>query len=179
MIPYQNEKIKNAALFFAGEHKKRTRRPLYQTYLYKYLAFLDFISLRETGRLSLGLSYRAMEHGPVPVEVYDGKEAVTGCRFVKNGMGEVVIANTKPNLDYFSEVEIEIMNRLINFYAQVWVTAGTMSNATHEDIRAWKRTARNVMIDPALEFEGDVYEKKESELSFPEEVYLNYKAISC
>jgi hypothetical protein len=35
------------------------------------------------------------------------------------------------------------------------------------------------MIDPALEFEGDIFNKKEDELTFPEQVYLTYKAVSC
>ena len=47
MIPYQKEKIENAICFFASEHQKKTKHPLYQTFLYKYLAFLDFESLRE------------------------------------------------------------------------------------------------------------------------------------
>jgi hypothetical protein len=61
MIPYKNEKIQNAIAFFAKEHCKKVRKPLYQTYLYKYLAFLDFISLREVGRPALELIYKAME----------------------------------------------------------------------------------------------------------------------
>jgi len=70
MIPYQKEKIENAICFFAHEHMKKTRQSLYQTFLYKYLAFLDFEILKETGRPCLGLSYMAMEHGPVPMEIY-------------------------------------------------------------------------------------------------------------
>jgi hypothetical protein len=74
-MPYQMEKIENAICFFAKEHQKKARKPLYQTFLYKYLAFLDFISLRETGQPALGLRYLAMEKGPVPIEIYDKKES--------------------------------------------------------------------------------------------------------
>ena len=35
MIPYQKEKIENAICFFANEHQKKTKHPLYQTFLYK------------------------------------------------------------------------------------------------------------------------------------------------
>ena len=179
MIPYRDEKIKNACIFFAGEHRKNARRPLYQTHLYKYLAFFDFYCLRETGKPALEMNYRAMERGPVPLEVYDGKERVSGCRFVKDDQGELVIPNSKPNLDFFSDIEIEILQRLVDIYSQIWVSAATMSDATHEEIRAWKRTIRNKMIDPALEFEGDIFKKKEDELTFQEQVYLTHKAVSC
>ena len=75
MIPYRNEKIQSAVAFFAKQHYKKTKRLLYQTYLYKYLAFLDFLSLRETGIPALGLVYSAMDLGPVPIEIYGNKKA--------------------------------------------------------------------------------------------------------
>jgi len=178
MIPYRDEKLKNAAIYFAREHQKRAKKPLYQTYLYKYLAFLDFCSIRETGRPALDLTYRAMKEGPVPLEAYDGKEKVTGCKFIKDEYGEQVITTLKPDLDYFSDYEIELMNRLLDFYAKRWVTSKTMSDATHEDILAWKRTPRNKIIDKALEFEGDLSKKRKEDLTFPETVYLTQKALS-
>lgn len=178
MIPYRDEKIKNAAAFFALEHRKRTKRPLYQTALYKYIAFFDFCSLRETGRPALELTYRAMEHGPVPLEIYEGKDNVTNCRFAKNELGEQVLPKITPDLDYFSDYEVELLNRLIDFFAQQWVSTSIMSDASHEDILAWKRTERNKLIDLALEFEGNLFMKKDSELTFPEQVYLTHKALS-
>ena len=178
MIPYREEKIKNAAIYFTGEHRKRVKKPLYQTYLYKYLAFLDFCSIREMGRPVLDLTYRAMDLGPVPLEVYEGKEKVTGCKFIQDEMGEQVVTNLKPDLDYFSDYEIELMKRLLDFYARKWVTARTMSDATHEDILAWKRTPRNQEIDKELEFEGDLSKKRKEDLTFPETVYLTHKVLS-
>jgi len=55
MVPYRNEKIQNAIAYFAEQHRLRVRRPLYQTFLFKYLAFFDFFCLKETGRPSLEL----------------------------------------------------------------------------------------------------------------------------
>ena len=178
MIPYRDEKIKNASIFFAREHRKRAKKPLYQTYLYKYLSFLDFCSIRETGKPALDLTYRAMERGPVPLEVYDGKEKVTGCKFVRDQCGEQVLTSLKPNLDYFSDYEIDLMARLIDFYAQRWVTSNMMSDATHEDILAWRRTPLNQLIDKSLEFKGNLSTKSKDELSFPETVFLTHKALS-
>lgn len=66
----------------------------------------------------------------------------------------------------FADIDIEILQRLVDIYAQIWVSVATMSDATHEDIRAWKRTIRNKMIDPALEFEGDIFKKKKTNSLF-------------
>lgn len=181
MIPYRKEKIQNAIVFFAREHRKKTRKPLYQTYLYKYLAFLDFISLREIGRPSLELIYKAMKRGPVPIEIYEKKEDTPLYRFVKDERGEIIVTKTKPNMDFFSSYEIDLMYRLIEIYATRWMTTSVMSDASHEDIAAWKRTYHqrpNTIIDYTLEFDGDLSSKRENELTYPEEVYLTLKAMA-
>ncbi len=119
-----------------------------------------------------------MERGPVPLEVYEGKDGVTGCKFIPDQFGEQVVATSKPDLDYFSDYEIELMKRLLDFYAQQWVTSRIMSDATHQDILAWKRTPTNKLIDKALEFKDDISNKPKDELTFPEAVYLTQKALS-
>ncbi len=181
MIPYRIEKIQNAIAFFAGEHRKKTRKPLYQTYLYKYLAFFDFMSLRETGRPALELIYRAMQRGPVPIEIYGKKQDTPLYRFVKDKFGECIVAKNKPDMDYFSSYETDLMHRLIEIYATRWITAGDMSDASHEDISAWRRTyygKPNTIIDYTLEFDGNLLSKRENELTYPEEVYLTYRAMA-
>jgi hypothetical protein len=73
------------------------------------------------------------------------------------------------------------MYRLIEIYATRWMRTKIMSDASHEDIAAWRRTyysRPNTIIDYTLEFEGDLLSKKEDELTFPEEVYLTYKAMA-
>jgi len=181
MIPYNNEKLKNAIAFFAKEHRKKTKRPLYQTYLYKYLAFFDFMSLRETGRPALELIYKAMKRGPVPIDIYENKKDTTKYRFQKVEQRYFVVNKDNPDLDFFSPYEIELMKRLIEIYATQWITTNIMSDASHEDILAWQRTwlkEKNGIIDYALEFVGDLFSKKEDELTYPEEVYLTYRAMA-
>jgi len=181
MIPYRNEKIQNAVAFFANQHNKKARRLLYQTYLYKYLAFFDFICLRETGRPALGLVYKAMDRGPVPIEIYGDKSDTPKYKFKKDDLGEFVVPTGSPELDYFSSYEISLMERLIEIYAQQWATTNVFSDASHQDIKAWRRTYKkkhNAIIDYALEFDGDLFAKKEEELTYPEEVYLTFKAMA-
>ena len=184
MIPYQHEKLENAVCFFAHEHRKKTRHPLYQTYLYKYLALFDFGYLRKYGNAPLSLTYRAMPMGPVPDELY--------CHRNNPGMykafslqedaskGFLVAPRQVPDLDYFSPREVLFMNQLIEMYAQKYNTAGIMSEASHQDIKAWQRTfalQQNAIIDFSLEFDGDILSKPESKLTYPEEVYLVQKGL--
>lgn len=183
MIPYQKEKIENAICFFASEHMKKTRQPLYQTFLYKYLAFLDFEILKATGRPCLGLSYMAMEHGPVPMEIYDKLNTLKSSCFEYREEQEnkkTIHPKGKPNLDYFSQVEIKQIQRLIEIYAHSYISTRLISDASHQDIVAWKKTwdkNHNSMIDYSAEFDDDLFKKKEEELTYPEESYLTYRAL--
>ena len=183
MIPYQKEKIENAICFFASEHHKKTKHPLYQTFLYKYLAFLDFEILRETGRPCLGLKYKAMERGPVPIEIYSQRNEIKSLLFEFRRDQEdkiTVHPKSKPNLDYFSKKEISQMQRLIEIYAKSYIPAKLISDASHESILAWKKTWKsqpNGMIDYKSEFDDRLLNKKEEELTYPEESYLTYKAL--
>jgi len=191
MIPYQKEKLENAICFFASAHRKRTRAFLHQTFLYKYLALFDFGYLKKYGELPLELTYRAMERGPVPLEVYnrradtDWSELFSFRQETVNADGNicyVVIPSSKkgPDMDYFSQREVKLMNVLIEIYAENYVTSKLMSDVSHAEILAWKRTwktKQNGIIDYALEFPGDINQKKEPDLKFPEEVYLTQKGL--
>jgi len=183
MIPYQKEKLENAICFFASEHQKVTHRPLPQTFLYKYLAFLDFRILEETGIPTLGLEYMAMERGPVPIQLYRDRDKIkSNCFEFKNLGGNlyVVVAKGKPDLDFFSDHEIKEMGRLIEIYADRFVKASDISEASHEDIMAWKKAwkkKQNSLIDYDFAFDEDIYSKPKKSLSFAEECYLTYKAL--
>jgi len=189
MIPYQKEKINNAICFLTAEHKKRSRRPLDQTSLYKYLGFLDFETFEETGKPALGLDYKAMQWGPVPIKIYDARHTLrTDCfEFVvqKEEYSPkeriFVVAFGKPDMDYFSEYEKDKMNRIIEIFADSSVKAGLRSDASHERIKAWKRTwdrKKNSLIDYSLTFDDDPRTKKPEDLSFAEECFLTSEALA-
>jgi hypothetical protein len=183
MIPYQKEKFENAICFFASEHYKTTRKALTQTYLYKYLALLDFRSIETTGKPVLGLEYMAMERGPVPIKLYKERDTIkSDCFEFKKSEGSIylVVAKGTPDLDYFSESEMKEMRRLIEIYADRFVKASHMSEASHQEIKAWKKAYKkkpNSMIDYDLAFDDDLYTKPGEALSFAEECYLTYKAL--
>jgi uncharacterized phage-associated protein len=181
-IAYQKEKIENAICFFANEHKRRTRKELFQTFLYKYLAFLDFESLSETGVPILGLHYLALERGPVPQEIYRNNQYKTSdCYEFKGINGKtIIIPKKKPDLDYFSEYELEKMERLVEIFAQTTLTSAHISEASHDEIKAWKRARKlnpNKEIDYLLQFDSDLLEKKEKDLSPAEENFIIYSSL--
>ena len=185
MISYQKEKIENAICFFALNHKKVTRQDLPQTFLYKYLAMLDFQSIKDNGIPVLGLTYRAMDYGPVPIEIYGERERYKSeCfDFVKRDEKKIVVVPKKdatPDLDYFSAYEIKSMNRLIEIFADKFVTSMVISDVSHVEIRAWARAReikKNSYIDYALNFDGDIRNKKEEELKTAERNYLIYHSL--
>lgn len=185
MIPYQKEKLESAICFFAKEHQKKARKPLYQTFLYKYLALLDFTSLRETGQPALGLRYKAMEKGPVPIDLYEKRHAYVSplAKFVKDDRGGfMVIAKADPELDYFSPYELALMGKLIEIYATSYIPTRLMSDASHEEIAAWKRTWKtkpNGIIDYALEFRADPICVSESEASYREDHFLVSRTLAA
>jgi uncharacterized phage-associated protein len=186
MIPYQIEKIENAILFFAKEHHKKTKKQLSQTFLYKYLAFLDFTSIKETGQPVLNLTYLAFERGPVPKEIYDNRKNYSSPSFkfmesVDNKIQIIPKQNSKPDLDYFSPYELKLMNKLIEIYASSYLDTNMISDCSHKEILAWKRTYeknKNGVIDFSLTFIDDVYKKDEELLTVQKETFKTYEAIA-
>lgn len=189
MIAYKKEKIDNAICFFAKKHKEKTSKNLYQTFLYKYLAFLEFNILKKTGHPVFDLDFLAFERGPVPKEIYDNRKNLDNELFKferisdnEYGVKEIyiIVSKSDPDLDYFSDIEIEEMNNLITIFATQYATSSIISEASHEKIKAWKKTWKNNpngLMNYDFTFEGDLHDKPEKSLSFAEECYLTFKAI--
>jgi hypothetical protein len=189
MIPYQKEKIENAICFFAAVHQKKTGRSLDEASLYKCLAFLDFEAFDETGRPALGLDYIAMQWGPVPIKIYEARRSLkTDCfEFVvkrdEYSAKEkfLVIAHGKPDLNYFSEYEKTKMRRIIEIFADRSIKDGLRNDASHERIKAWKKTwakKQNSIIDYSLTFDDNLRTKKPEDLSFAEGCFLTSEALA-
>ncbi len=181
MILYQKEKRENAICFFALNHKRKTRRDLPQTFLYKYLAFLDFNSVKDTGEPALGFKYIAMERGPVPRALYNKRRDLETDLYTFRNVEEdkyVIIAKKEPDLGYFCDYEIEQMEQLVDKFAHRFATTEEISEASHRDILAYKRTTRNKAIDYRLNFKDDILQKNEEDLSPAEEHFLISLALN-
>lgn len=183
MIAYQKEKTENAICYFAFRHKEATGKVLPQTFLYKYLALFEFEYLKKYGRPPLGLRYLAMERGPVPIDIYSKRANYSTACVAFKRLSEnhfAVISKAKPDMAYFSSAEIEEMSRLVQIYADEFMRAGDISDASHEVIAAWRKTYSkkpNAPIDYKSEFDDDIERKPPENLTPAEENYLIFKAL--
>lgn len=181
--PYE-EKVCAAIYYFASEHRKKTRSYLHQTFLYKYLAFFEFTSLKETGEMSLGLNYSAMKHGPVPDEIYKGGilQNTEFYKFQKEGktVKIIPIQNSKINYDLFTRYENDLLSRLIEIFADKYIDSQLISDASHRDIKAWRKAWSlhpNGPMKSRDEFSDNLYEKPPEKLTLQEEHFILYSAL--
>ena len=183
MIPYRKEKRENTICYFATEHYNKTGKYLSQTILFKYLAYLDFMSLEDIGRPALEFEYKAMVNGPVPHKLYNMRRNYKS-RLVKFVSREnkkfIIVPQKNASLDYFSKYEIEKMDELIKKYADPNKTekenTDKICDDIHRDIRAYDvayKREENSKIEYKDTFEN-IFSKKESELSPIEENFLLY-----
>lgn len=151
-IPFRKERVENAVLFFARKHTETAGSPLYQTFLYKYLAFIEFWSIKEVGTPAFGLTYRAMDEGPVPLELYDQNGEFRSSNlysFNYEGDNRFTIdaaSAAKPNMDYFSRDEASEMRALIKRFAHEFSRTKEPSEASHTEIRSWRVAVRNAIM---------------------------------
>ncbi|MCF7936516.1 MAG: SocA family protein [Synergistales bacterium] len=183
MIPFQKEKIGNAVALFARAHARRSGSCPRQTWLYNALALLDFRFLKRYGVPSLGLEYDAVEMGAVPVDLYDERFGLEGVyfRFVPAGAGCLEVReNVEPDLDYFSDAELDIVEDIAATYADA--PPDKLIDDLRRELRAW-RVAREqaveagkkrIAMDFRDEFDPAIFGKKESQLSPAEARFLCY-----
>ncbi|GHT00386.1 hypothetical protein AGMMS50276_26040 [Synergistales bacterium] len=187
MIPYQKQKIENAIAYLASEHKAKRGYYPYQMWIYKALALLDFDILRKKGTPCLGLDYEAMEMGPVPTEFYfavkngnppEGEKY----RFVLLPNAKAQVENTsEPELDYFSDSEVEAMDDILDKFAVGEGDINALINQTHKSILAWKTAWElakkynrgRMEMNYADEFDG-LLGKDEKDLAPQEERFICY-----
>ncbi|WP_353684516.1 type II toxin-antitoxin system antitoxin SocA domain-containing protein [Thermodesulfovibrio sp. 3907-1M] len=70
MLKYNPKRLNNAIVWFAKKHFEKTGKYPTLTQILKYLAFLEFESVKEWGIPAFGLKFKAYKHGPVPEEIY-------------------------------------------------------------------------------------------------------------
>src|SRR6056297_154822 len=188
MIPYREQKIKNAIAYFASEfHNRRNYYPR-QTWIYKFIALLDFRVLKKTGMPCLGLEYNAMQFGPVPRRLYDARDGLETDKFcfvaTADG-GSRVESKGVPEIDYFSDDELDVMDEILDVYAQGGVDLETLIRDAHKEIKAWNKAwslAQQVdkgkmPMDYADEFEG-LKNKSPEDLTLEEERFLHHQDMT-
>ena len=143
-IDYSQEKLGNAIVYFVSNTKH-----CHTLKLFKLLNFLDFEHYRQSGMPVTKLTYKALPKGPVPTELYTYFNDPTNLihqyidiNEIKDDADEkVLLREIKPKVkfdsQYFSNRELEIMDRLVLFFNEI--QANDMSEFSHDPKQPWRK----------------------------------------
>jgi len=147
LLTHDNERLGNVIVFFA-----RNTKHCHTLKLFKLLNSLDVEHYRQTGQPVTTLTYKALEHGPVPrqllkdiknradylaeyVNIFDVHDELTERLLLRE------IKPRKPFDDqYFSERELEIMGVLAEWFKEA--KAATMEEYSHDKSLPWYKVYR-------------------------------------
>lgn len=185
-VVYEEERKINALAYIALIHKSLTQKPAFQTYIYKYTALIDFTAIKECGRPVFNFDYLALKNGPVPKQLYDNKEEYLKTQpfkdkiLLKKDENRIIYEPTgEPDLEYFSDYEIELIEKIVEKHAKKYITTGVICNVMHKEILAWQKAWENrenkkrVPINPLETFPG-ILSKKALDRTPVEEVAVRY-----
>jgi hypothetical protein len=162
----KEQKIKNAVVFLASEHERLVHKPLGLDFLQRYLAFLDYSSLKRIRRQALGLLYSTMGRNPITAGFSEGDKKQKNDCFVlvpQRGGGYVVKATCEPDLGCFSSFEIHEMKRLVS------INANRLKEGLEKREAVQGRTEKPADPDDQAQDRSDAYcltqQKEESDMS--------------
>lgn len=181
----ERKKLNMAIAFFAKNHSERVGRPLYQTYLYKYLAFVDQQVLKATGHPAFNIDYKALPQGPVPPFLYENPENQRTEEYEfredydsTHGGKMVVTYLKKIDFDYFSKKESQILQQVLNRLSHDFMSTSEISEKSHEEIISWQKAYKNKtgsIMNWADELELDTV--SDDQLSLVQESFLYREAL--
>ena len=108
------------------------------TKMNKLLFYTDFMSYRERGMAMTGLSYRAIDFGPVPERwdrVYsEFPEVRQELRQVGDFVGSVLIASAEAANTMFTDAELKVLDAICTHFGKI--TSREISRISHDE-DAW------------------------------------------
>lgn len=108
------------------------------TKMNKLLFYTDFMSYRECGMAMSGLSYRAIDFGPVPERwdrVYsEFPEVRQELRQVGDFVGSVLIASAEPDYTMFTDAELKVLDSICTHFSKM--SSREISRISHDE-DAW------------------------------------------
>ena len=108
------------------------------TKMNKLLFYTDFMSYRERGMAMSGLSYRAIDFGPVPERwdrVYsEFPEVRQELRQVGDFVGSVLIASEEPDYTMFTDAELKVLDSICTHFSKM--SSREISRISHDE-DAW------------------------------------------
>jgi len=143
------EKAGQMILFFASR-----MNPLYKTKLNKLLFYADFQYFSHHGQSISGMSYRAIQHGPVPAD-YDkllvrlSEDIMIELETDEDNFGETVQANQTFDSQLFLTSEIAVLEQVENRFEKI--TAKQIVEISHQEA-GWKANVEGKGLVSYLEF---------------------------
>ncbi len=126
--------LKNCILYFVNR-----MGATYKTQMNKLLFYIDFLSYREYGIGMTGLSYQAMQYGPVPCDWNRVYSAFDDIRLelvpLSDGnVGERLVADTLYDNDAFTEQQLQILDKVLAVFSNM--SSNQISQCSHTE-QAW------------------------------------------
>ncbi len=109
-------RLKNVILYFIEKF-----RGVYVTQMNKLLFYTDFVSYRENGQAITGLSFRAIQYGPVPNRwdrVYSLIDDITQIEVegVNGNVGSKLVSKMSCDISCFTEEQFSILERVYDTF---------------------------------------------------------------
>ena len=126
-------KLKNIMLYILNKCDD-----VWCTKMNKLLFYTDFMSYRERGMAMTGLSYRAIDFGPVPErwdKVYsEFPEVRQELRQIGDFVGSVLIGSVEPDYTMFTDDELKVLNSICTHFGKM--SSREISRISHDE-EAW------------------------------------------
>jgi uncharacterized phage-associated protein len=134
---FNKEKAIETILYLANRIPKPTKHNI--THI---VYFADKTSLERYGRFISGDAYYALPHGPVPSETLNIINEPSTEQYGFTVKGSSFIPLREPELDYFSESDIESMDQVLEIYAHspFWKIKHDSHDEAYEE--AWESRGR-------------------------------------
>ncbi len=127
------DRLKNIMLYILNRCDE-----VWCTKMNKLLFYVDFLSYRERGMAMTGLSYRAIDFGPVPERwdrVYsEFVEVKQELRQVGDFVGSVLTTSERPDLTLFTDAELKVLDDVCNSFGAK--TSREISRLSHDE-KSW------------------------------------------
>ena len=131
--PLSLDRLKNLMLYVL-----ENTNGVWCTKMNKLLFYIDFLAYRENGMAISGLSYKAIDFGPVPerwdVVYSEFDEIHQELRSVGDFVGSILTSIDKAELTLFSEAEKNVIERVCSRFKAL--SSRDLSRLSHEE-RAW------------------------------------------
>ena len=127
------DRLKNIILYIINQYGE-----VFYTKMNKLLFYADFLAYRKCGMALTGLSYRAIDFGPVPERwdrVYSQfDEIVQEPRSYGDKEGCVLVSGEKAQMEAFTAAELEILDVVCKHFSKY--SSSDMTRISHEET-AW------------------------------------------